>query len=289
MDPHTNVFVVILNYNGAATLRACVESVLRQTFSCTALIVDNCSTDGSFEEIKRLFPRLHYMRNRTNLGYAAGNNGAIRFALEHFADGILLLNNDATLASDAVEKIVRAVNAYPHGGIFSPLIFARPSGRVWFSGGTIMWARMRAVHQQALPREKTPYETRYSSGCAMFITKEVFQSVGLLDEKYFLYYEDVEFSVRARRAGFPIVVVPLARADHEEQSEKQPQQKLYWLVVSGLRFFDHHAPLLFRPWLLLYKRARRIKNMLDRRFRPSARADVIFKAYHDYANERIAD
>ena len=289
MTRYTKNFVIILNYNGASTLRACVESALRQTLPCEVTVVDNCSTDGSLEEIKRAFPRLYYIRNSTNLGYSTGNNGAIRFALERCADGVLLLNNDATLAADAVEHLTHAAEESPKGGVFTPIISTKSTKRLWFSGGTIAWMRMRAVHQRMTPHETIPYETGYSSGCAMFVTKEVFQSVGLLDEGYFLYYEDADFSMRARRAGFPIIVVPHARADHEEQSTTRPQQKLYWLVISGLRFFDQHAPFFLRPWIVFYKIARRMKNSFDCRFCPSDRAAIVSKAYHDYANRHATD
>src|SRR3990167_662366 len=156
------IFVIILNYNGTSTLRACVESVLRQTHPCEVIVVDNCSTDGSLEEIKRAFPRLHYMRNSANLGYAAGNNGAIRFALECCADGVLLLNNDAVLAVDALECLARVAEESISGGVFTPIIFAKSTGRLWFSGGMIAWMRMRAIHQHVMPHDTTPYETDYS-------------------------------------------------------------------------------------------------------------------------------
>jgi hypothetical protein len=141
----------------------------------------------------------------------------------------------------------------------SPLILSPPRHTVWFGGGRIAWLRMRALHTR--PRSRTiPFETGFLSGCALLVKSPVFRIVGLFDERFFLYYEDVDLSLRAKKSGFPIIVHPKATIVHSEESTRNPE-KTYWLVRSGLFFFRKHTPFIGVPFFWIIFAIRRIWNL----------------------------
>ena len=112
-------------------------------------------------------------------------------------------------------------------------------------------------------RTDAPYTTGYLSGCALFLPRKAIERIGLFDEGYFLYYEDADLSVRARKKGCGLLVVPQATVVHSEQSTENPE-KTYWLVRSGLRFFREHTPAPLRLWVWIYTLLRRVKNKIDK-------------------------
>lgn len=282
MSNSPRVFIIILNYNGKDVLKNCLASVFKLDFpNLEVVVVDNNSTDGSLEFAKANFSKAIFIKNEENLGYAAGNNVGIRFALERLADYVLLLNNDTEVEKDFLAHLVAVAEKEKKSGLLSPVIFNGRDKTVWFSGGTVNWLRMKAKHNQKI-RTEDYYATGFVSGCALLVKAAVFKAIGLLDEDYFLYWEDVDFSVRARRAGFENLVVAKSWVDHFEKSESNRKQKTYWLVVSGLVFFRKNTPLLLRPWIAIYTRLRKLKNKLDLARQSNELAPTVSKAYQDF-------
>lgn len=259
------VFFVIVNYNGKGFVETCLRSVFASEYtSFEVVVVDNASRDGSMTSIKQLFPKVHCLFHSENKGFSGGSNAGIKFALEHGAEYIFLLNNDAVVQENTLSLLMR----YAVGeekGIFSPIILSsKQPRRIWFCGGHIDWLRMRAVHLGCSGKGNKPAIAEYLSGCAILAPKRAFFDVGLLDEEYFLYYEDADWSVRARQAGYSLWVVPQAQVVHAEQSEKRNSLKMYFLVLSGLLFFQKNAFGWWRWWGKAYLFFRVFKNFLDR-------------------------
>lgn len=274
------VFIVVLNYNGLRTITKCLSSIYQSSYAnFEVVLVDNASTDGSLELAKQQFQKAHIIMNQTNAGFAKGNNIGIRFALEKFAEYVLVLNNDAYLEPDTLEKLISYAGKDQTVGILSPLVFTA-NKKIWFAGGRIDWLRMRTIHDN-LRVLKTPYASDYLCGCSLFVSQAVFQKIGLFDEKFFLYYEDADFSIRARKAGFKIRIVPQAQLIHDEQSESNKPQKIYWLVLSGIIFFRKHTPLFLKPWVFLYLMFRKIKNRRDISNKKDEISLAVNKAYKD--------
>jgi GT2 family glycosyltransferase len=277
------VFIIVLNFNARETLRDCLGSIFQLDYPNFELVlVDNFSTDGSFELAKNNYSRAHFIQSGQNVGFSAGVNLGIRFALEKMADYIFLLNPDATIEKNALSLLVEAAEKNPKAGLLSPLIFQNETEKIWFAGGKIDWPKMKTIHEQNIPSEK-PYPSDFLSGCAMLIKKEVFKKTELFDEDYFLYWEDADFSFRAHRSGFELLVVPEAQVFHFEKSENNPQNKTYWLVFSGLIFFQKNAPFWLRLWLRPYILARKFKNWRDLGKKDHPLAETVKKAYNDYA------
>lgn len=282
MEKSPKIFIVVLNWNGKAVLRECLRSVFAIEYgNFEVVVVDNASRDGSLEAARSSFGRAHFIVNDTNNGFAAGMNIGMKFALSKGASYVWVLNNDTVCGRESLRELLSAAKREKRCAIFSPLILT-PSGKSWFSFGKIDYLRMRAYHADPdVPtRENEPYESGYLSGCAMFFSAETIRKIGFFDEKYFLYYEDADLSVRAEKAGCRLLVVPKSVIVHGEQSGGN-REKTYWLVRSGLRFFSLHTPPLLRPWMILYILLRKVKNRMDKN-KGKEEALLVSRAYADY-------
>lgn len=259
------VAIIVLNYNGKDCLPKCLRSLGKLRYGQKEIIiVDNGSTDGSLEAAEREFPEFSYIRNGENLGFAKGVNAGMREAFRRGAQWCWLFNPDAEAEEDALTLLIEAAAEERSAGLLSPLIRESGTQDVWFAKGRIDFWRMRAEHIRPSREEseKRYYESGFLTGCALLIRRDVVETIGFLDESFFLYYEDADFSLRARKAGFKTLVVPRSLVRHSERSRSNPG-KPYHLVYSGLLFFRKHAPRLFRPYLSAYVTMRRMKNRLD--------------------------
>ena len=216
-----NVFVVILNWNGKDVIEACIDSLLRISDpEFKIIVVDNASSDGSDEVVERKYPGVELIRNSRNLLFAEGNNVGIRRALEQGADFILLLNNDTEVAPDFLKNMLSAINSGDRVGVVGPkILYFDDKKRIWYGGGSfypIIWVpKHDNIRRLDGSFEDMRSETGYVTGCAMLIRKEVIEDVGLLDPSYTIYCEDVDFCLRARRAGWSCVYEPSARVYHK--------------------------------------------------------------------------
>lgn len=287
MEKYPKVFIVILNYNGREVLKNCLLSVFKIDYpDFEIVLVDNNSTDGSFEAAKAGFSKLNFIKNEENLGFSAGNNVGIRFALERMADYVLLLNNDTQVEKDFLLRLVKIGEKNERIGLLSPLIFNGYTRQVWFSGGVISWLRMKAINQKTV-KTLDYYESSFLTGCAVLVKKQVFKAIGLLDEDYFLYWEDADFSWRSHQAGFKNVVVTSSWVYHFERSEQNKKNKTYWLVISGLIFFKKNTPSWLRPWIKIFLILRKTKNFIDNLFGRNELAPSVKKAYQDFKNAKL--
>lgn len=281
------IFIIILNYNGADVIKKCLASVFKLDYpDFEVVVVDNDSHDGSLEMAKTGFSKAHFIKNEANLGFSSGNNVGIRFALERMADYVLLLNNDTEVEKDFLTRLIEITETDKKIGITSPVIFNGYNRQVWFSGGKIKWLRMKTLNERKAPTVDN-YKTGFITGCAMLVKASVFKEIGLLDEDYFLYWEDADFSVRAERAGFKNIIVTGSWVYHFEKSEANLKNKTYWLVVSGLIFFKKNTPAMLRPWIAGYIILRKTKNWLDVVFKRNELAPTVRKAYQDFKKTKF--
>jgi len=246
--PSTNLppaEIIVLNWNGREDTLACLDSLMRMEYpSFHVTVVDNGSTDGSPDAVRRAFPQVEVLETGANMGYAGGNNRGLERALERGAPYILLLNNDTTVAPDMLTHLAGAVEADPTVGMAGPTIYYADRPEViWTAGGAIHWGRgetrMMGLDEPDQGQFGTaPREVDFVSGCAMLLRRKVPERVGLLDERFFLYYEEVEWCVRARRAGFRIVHVPRARVWHRicPQAQAESPTVHYYMTRNRLLF-----------------------------------------------------
>lgn len=213
--------IVTVTYNSERVLGEFVRSLLEQADGdFTLYVVDNQSGDGTLEVLQKEGsgdPRIRLIRSPGNLGFSDGSNLGIRQALLDGCSHVMLLNNDTVLASDFLLEMRRAAALHP---IVVPKIYYHDGKTLWFAGGRIsFWRGFTLIHvgQDQLDEGQydSPGEIAAATGCCMLIAAAVFERIGLLDGRYFAYYEDLDFSLRARRASLPIWYEPRARLYHK--------------------------------------------------------------------------
>jgi GT2 family glycosyltransferase len=196
--------VVVLNWNGIDDTVACVASLLDQPAGQVphVIVVDNGSVDGSIEALRSRWTDLDVIELGSNTGFSAGNNAGIRRALELGADVIGIFNNDAVATHGFLEPIDRRVGDGTRVAV-SPVIRFRDNASLnWFAGSFWNEHLALAVHSKVV-ETRPPF---YLSGCALFAHRTVWADVGLLDERFFLDFEDVEWSRRAAARGVALEV-----------------------------------------------------------------------------------
>ena len=245
------VAVVVLNWNGARDTARCLASLARLAAppgcEVRVWVVDNGSTDGSLAELPARFPWARFLAVGENLRFAGGNNRGIRAALADGADFVVVLNNDTEADADLVRRLVAEAEAAPRAGLCGPLILDA-AGRVWFAGGGVVpalgWTWHHGLGGPDPGAGGAPRDVGYLTGCCLGVRREVFERVGLLDEGYYLYAEDVDFCLRARAAGYACRYVPAARLTHFVSSSSGGAVnpfKAYQRTRAGLRLFARHA------------------------------------------------
>lgn len=280
--PAIKVAVIVLNYRGEHLLARCLASLEATIQSGDAiLVVDNGQEETLMREVATRFPNIGILAASENRGFAAGMNLGIRHMLEKGDfDAFWLFNNDATALPETLESLKAAVRSKGARALYSPVIYSGPEQAPWFAGGRTNFFRMRTEHQQIIKSLGDPYKTDFLTGCALFIPREALDVLGLLDERYFLYYEDAEYSLRAECLGFLRWVVPAAVVYHSEASRENPA-KVYWLVRSGAEFFLRESRGWRRYWIRIYFLLRKIKNWIETRYAPRPLAREVERAYTD--------
>ncbi|MEJ2557919.1 MAG: glycosyltransferase family 2 protein [Anaerolineae bacterium] len=266
--------VIVLNWNGGRDTLDCLASLRRLDYPCCeVVVVDNGSTDGSTQAIRESFPEVWVIETGANLGFTGGNNVGIRHALDREADYVLLLNHDTEVASDSLTQLVRAAEAAidPQRGQAQMVGIDEPdSGRYG----------------------STPREVDFVSGCALLVRSSVLEQVGLLDERFFAYYEEVEWCIRARRAGYHILSVPEAKVWHKiSPGRRAASPVVHYYMTRNRLLLLKCTQLGIRAWfhtlVLEY-----LRTMMSWSLKPKwrdklAQRNMMLRALYDYQRGRF--
>lgn len=235
--------IIILNYNTRELLDACLSSIFNNTKGLTyeAIVVDNDSNDGSVELVKKKYPQALLIQNQKNLGYSAGNNIGVKKAQGNY---ILLLNSDTQIIGDSLNIMVKSISDHKQVGILGPRIVhpdqspQKSVGNFYslamitlamFGGEKLGWGRRSP--------EKFCFADWVSGACLM-VRKEVFEEIGYLDEKLFMYMEEVEFCYRAKQKGILTAYEPKASIIHKNLGSSQSGKTDAVLnIYKGLLYF----------------------------------------------------
>lgn len=230
------VSLIILNYNTVKDTLECLLSLkaakLPKGLSLETTVVDNASSDDSVEQIKVKFPEVKLIESSSNLGFAGGNNLGIKSAQNESPDFVMLLNSDTEVPGEFWSDFKRSLESCSFD-VFSPLIYfakgyefhkdryqKKDLGKVvWYAGGKIDWDNVYGsnahVDEVDTGQFKTCEETPFATGACLVVRPQVFNRIGLLNETYYLYLEDLEFSLRAKEAGFKVGFVPFFHLWHK--------------------------------------------------------------------------
>ncbi len=254
-----DVSVIIVNWNTKELLRSCIESIYKETCNCTfeIIVVDNNSSDDSVEMIQAEFPQVKLIANETNMGFAGGNNKGINIAKGRY---ILVLNSDIIICDQAIEKTVKYADRKPRAGMISCHV-VNLNGRIamttfsfpclWnlfcrFSGLASTFRNSRIFGRDIYLwwDRKSERNVDSVSGSFILVRREAIDQVGLMDEDYFLYYEETDWCYRFGKAGWEIIFWPGAKIIHiGDQSSKQEELKMFVQFHKSLLIFfkKHHS------------------------------------------------
>jgi hypothetical protein len=253
--PAPRVAAVVLNYRTPDDTFLAVRSLLASSPPLDAVIVVDNDRDGAAggarEALQDVWSKIRYVPTGANLGFSGGMNAGIRDALARGADRVLLVNSDVIVPPDCVARLEQGLASSPAAGIAGPVVLARSAPDVIASLG-MSYApasgRMRhrgfgsriAEHEQPAVRVVDGV-----SGCLMYVKRDVFEAIGLLDEDYFFSFEDLDFCLRARRAGITSVLAGAAVAHHEggRSLDARSPRRLYYAARNHLLVARRTGPI----------------------------------------------
>lgn len=256
MKEFPKITAVILNTNRRDDTLACLTSLYANHYSnLSAIVLDNASTDGSCDAIKLKFPQTQIINLKENLGYAGNNNVGIQAALEQKADWVFVMNEDIILAKDTLVNLIAAVHDLPKVGIVGPLVYHFDEPNVIQSaGGVISKDRWDSVHRGMNESDQGQYKQRefvdWISGCAIMVRADAIIQAGMIDTRFFYYWEETEWCVRIKRYGWQILFTPQAKIWHKGvQRNYQPNPNVTYYATRNKLLLIHKHKAPFGVWV----------------------------------------
>ncbi len=294
MISRPRVWIVVLNHNGWQDARECVMSLRGQSaIDRRIIVVDNGSTDESVLRLAEIADgnQVVLLRSDVNRGIAGGNNIGVQYALDGGADFVLILSNDTIAAPDLVDRLLELAAADQRtGAVGAKILYSAAPDRIWFCGGRMNPWLARAPHVGAntldgpfLPRD---LQTDVLMACVMLVRREVFETLGLFDERYFFQNEDLEFSWRMRRAGWKIKVHMGTHVLHKigRTIATESADRWYYATRNRLLFIEENLPWPQRLTSLVFLAATR--PIMFARWLVRRRVDLIGASLEGWADYR---
>jgi GT2 family glycosyltransferase len=264
-----NLSIIIVNWNTQDILRDCLRSIYEQggEIDLEVIVIDNASTDGSVEMVKKDFPQVTLIENSQNRGFAAANNQGIDISKGRY---VLLLNSDTVVLDNAIAKTVAFADSHPKAAIvgcrvlnpdqtLQPTCFMFPSILNMLLSSSYLYKLF--PRSKFFGREQMTWwdrndikEVDVVTGCFMLIRQKAIQQVGTMDEQFFMYGEETDWCYRFKQAGWKILFTPCAEIIHlgGQSAQKRATTMVVQLRKSILQFMKkHHGPLVYRIACLL--------------------------------------
>lgn len=269
MNPGMDLISIILvNYNTPQETKACLDSLFQvktKGFRFNVVVVDNGSKKPLQLPSKYLEHGVDLLRSEANLGFTGGNNLGISHAIKSYqSDFIMMLNSDTVVAPDFLTELHEKLTADPKAGIAAPKMYFHRGFEffdksysqverhhvIWYAGGSIDWVNLASFHRGVDEVDRGQFdqltESDFATGCCILIRREIIERVGILDKQYFLYSEDVDYSLRVKEAGFKILFVPNSVIWHKiGRSSGGAGSKLqqYYQTRNRLLLTFKHGPI----------------------------------------------
>lgn len=269
----SNVGVVVVHYGDWRLTHKCITSLKRYSKSTIPIfIVTPNYQQRQISTIAQKYSSVFVIPLKGNLGFAGSSNAGIKTALANQNESVILLNNDTYINSDIVTGMQECIKKNDRIGLISPKIYFAPGkeyytkeykrkqrGRViWYAGGKIDWANIypfhRGVDEVDIGQYNRLSDTDFATGCCVCITKKLIDTIGFFDPKYFLYFEDVDLSIRAKRANFKVIYNPQVAIWHfNASSTENPGSNLhvYYQTRNRLYFGYKYATARVKKSLFL--------------------------------------
>ena len=247
-SPRPRVAIVLLNWNSAEDTLACIESIRKLSYeNFQVVIIDNASRPAEYRELQSGCANELILRQKRNLGFAGGCNVGIRWALQNGFEYVWLLNNDTVVAPESLSELVRAMQSDPRVGIAGGIMYYwNDPERIQMAGGFIDRETgrggMLGLNELDTGQFRGAFDVDYVSGGMLLARSEAVRQVGLLDERFFMYYEDTDWGLRMRAGSWRVITASSAKGWHKDKA------------TAGNRkpYFIQHGYFMF-----LYKNFRR--------------------------------
>lgn len=246
------VTVVLLNWNEWNDTSLCLSSLQHLDYpNFQVVVIDNGSTDDSAARIRETFPWVQVFENGKNLGFTGGCNAGIKQALAQGSDFIWLLNNDTTVDPGALRAMVDKAQSDPRiGAVGSVIYFMDEPTRLqcWGGGYVNFWLGKSGHYLKQIENDKIEFIT----GCSLLLSRSAIEEVGMLDERFFIYWEDSDICFRLRKTGWRLAVAEQSRIWHKGYTSigKGKVSSYRNFNASATRFFKKHAPVpLYSVWV----------------------------------------
>jgi GT2 family glycosyltransferase len=225
MPKSAKVGAVTVTYNSEKVIDAFLQCLLKQDHDDFVLyVIDNCSADSTLERVSHYQdPRIVVIANQSNVGVAEGNNQGIRAALAANCQFVLLVNNDTEFDPHLISNLYQGFQTYPCDMTVPKIMYHDRPDVIWYAGAAFSRSRGYSgphwgVDCKDMGQFDVPRQVDYAPTCCMLLRREIFQRVGLMDTRYFLYFDDTDFCFRARRCGQKLYYLPNVRLFHKVSS-----------------------------------------------------------------------
>lgn len=286
------VYIITLNWNNEEDTIECIRSLEKISYkNYKIIVVDNGSEEESVLKIKKQYSEICIINNKKNLGFAGGNNIGIKYAINSEADYVLLINNDTTVEENFLSELIDVGESDKKIGVLgSKICYYNEPKIIWSAGGNVNWLKNKGVHIGLNKIDKGQYdkikEADYLTGCCLLIKREVIEKIGALSEDYFLYYEDTDFALRAKSAGYKSVYVPSAKIYHKVSRSTKPGSSsyIYYHTRNGLVMAKRTGSLMNKIILYFYCLFLFLKQIIKIIFMPKKRnwAYAVLKGEKDF-------
>lgn len=309
-----SVAIIIVNWNNSKDTVDCIESIKRITYkNYKIFLVDNGSDDDSFLKFQSLYTgagNIELIKLNENIGFSGGNNVGIKAAMNGNFNYVMLLNNDTTVEPNFLDELIKVGESDEKIGVVGPKIYFYPfndnslqttnykpwpgklqTNRIWYGGGDFTWLgggkHLQYEEIDENPNETEPKETKYMTGCAFLVKSEVLEKAGLMPEEFFLYYEDTDWSLSIRKAGYKIMYAPAAKIYHKvsRTTATLGNPKIhYYHIRNALLLSKRQAPKIILAGIYVWSAAHYLKQIVKLVILPSKRetSKMIMQGIEDF-------
>jgi GT2 family glycosyltransferase len=291
------ILTAVLSFNHRDYLANCLRSLERLDVQGNRiLVIDNGSTDGSLDVLSRQFPGIEVITNGQNIGVTAGFNIGFRYALQRGIPFVYLCNDDIICAPDVLASLLSTMHNDPTVGIAGSKVYTlEVPDRIWSVGGKASSLRLttRHLHEGEVDddRIRGVFDVDYVPACAVLVRMSMLEQIGLMNECLYLYWEDVDLCLRARKAGYRVVCVAHSKVWHRSSAGRQGTPfLLYYTMRNALVVSYTHTPW-WQRWLVVCTGTERVMEkmfyftlggLLRRRSDTFHRVRAILQAYCDF-------
>ncbi|MRH41302.1 glycosyltransferase [Aquibacillus halophilus] len=302
----TEVAIILLNWNSYDDIVDCLESLKTQEYKdFEVFIVDNCSRDNSYELLKDHYSEgnfdfnVNFKKAEENLGFAGGNNIAIKDAYSRNFNYMWLLNSDTIVTPTTLSELIHTVSSDSQIGIVGSKIYYYDSKVLWFAGGELDLQKGISPHIGQHEIDKGQYdeqrEVEFITGCSLLVRREVIETVGYMREDYFLYYEDSDYNVRVKDNGWKIFYVPSSivyhKVSHSSGGEESlaPYVAYYNMRNSYVMMRRNRSARKLIPFSILFWKLfkKHVKILVKNQDKKVLRSKYIFYGLIDALRQRM--